>query len=197
MSNKTDTKRQLIIDRATDVFAAKGFRAVTMKDIVEACEISRGGLYLYYSSTEEIFLDVCKSQDEEEEETSKNMIERLRVASSAELLLWFLKEQKKEILKRKNSLSVAAYEYAFYCREELHNSNAKQRFETAVLVLEKILTRGNETGEFLCDDPKAMSSNMMYAIEGMKVCARTMGISEAKVDKELVYMMRQFMEVED
>ena len=64
-------------------------------------------------------------------------------------------------------------------------------------MLEKILARGVETGEFACEDPKAVASNMMFAIEGMKVCARTMGISDKKVDKELVYMMKQFMEVED
>lgn len=197
MSEKTDSKRQLIIDKATEVFAQKGFRDVTMKDIVEACEISRGGLYLYYDSTEKIFLDVMKAQDEEEDDTNRNMAERLRVASSAELMLWFFREQKKEILKRKNSLSVAAYEYAFFCRQNMHNNNSKSRFETATLVLEKILARGDETGEFVCDDPKAMASNMMYAIEGMKVCARTMGISDKKVDKELVYMMKQFIEVED
>ena len=197
MSDRTDSKKQLIIDRATEIFAAKGYRDVTMKDIVEACEISRGGLYLYYDSTESLFLDVIRAQDEEEEETGKSMVERLRVASSAELLLWFLKEQKKEILKRKNSLSVAVYEYAFYCRQAVRNNNIKQRFETATLVLEKILARGSETGEFLCDDPSGMASNMMYTIEGMKICARTMGISEKKVDRELIYMMRQFMEVEE
>ncbi len=197
MSAKTDSKRQLIIDRATEVFAARGFRNVTMKDIVEACEISRGGLYLYYDSTESLFLDVIRASEEHEEETGKNLIERIRVASAAELLLWFLKEQKKEILRRKNSLSVAEYEYAFECREKLHNSNIKHRFETAVQVLEKILARGNETGEFLCEDPASMASNMMYCIEGMKINARTMGISEGKVDKELVFMMRQFMEVEE
>lgn len=197
MSERTDSKKQLIIDKATEVFAAKGYRDVTMKDIVEACEISRGGLYLYYDSTESLFLDVIKAQDAEEEETGKSMVQNLVDASAAELLIWFLKEQKKEILKRKNSLSVAVYEYAFYCRQELHGNNAKQRFDAAVAVLGKILAKGSETGEFLCDDPKGMASNMMYAIEGMKIAARTMGISENKVDKELVYMMRQFMEVED
>ncbi len=197
MSEKADNKRQLIIDKATEVFAQAGYRDVTMKDIVAACEISRGGLYLYYNSTEELFLDVIKARDEEEEEKNNNIIERLRVASSAELLLWFLKEQKKEILKRKNSLSIAEYEYAFYCRENLHNSTSKQRFETETQVLEKILVRGNENGEFICDNPQAMATNMMYCIEGMKINARTMGISEAKVDKELVFLMRQFMEVEE
>lgn len=35
-------KKQLIIEKAAEVFAEKGFLKVTMKDIVEACGISRG-----------------------------------------------------------------------------------------------------------------------------------------------------------
>ncbi|MBR6237574.1 MAG: TetR/AcrR family transcriptional regulator [Lachnospiraceae bacterium] len=197
MSERADVKKQLILDKATEVFSKKGYRNVTMKDIVEASGISRGGLYIYYDSTEEIFLDVLKSMDAWEDEANKNMVERLKEASSAELLLWFLKEQKKEILKGKNNLSIAMYEYAFSCKQEGKSSGAKHKFETAGLVLEKILLRGNETGEFACDDIKGLASNMMYAIEGMKVIAGTVGISEKKVDKELVYMMRQFMEVEE
>ncbi len=197
MSERADVKRQLILDKATEVFASKGYRSVTMKDIVEASGISRGGLYIYYDSTEEIFLDVLKSIDAWEDEANKNMVAKLKEAGSAELLLWFLKEQKKEILKGKNNLSIAMYEYAFACRQDGKSSGAKHKFETASLVLEKILARGNENGEFDCEDPKSVASNMMYAIEGMKVMAGTVGISEKKVDKELVYMMRQFMEVED
>ncbi len=197
MSERANEKKQLILDKAAQVFAAKGYRNVSMKDIVEECGISRGGLYLYYDSVEAIFLDVLKRIDELEDETSKSMMAGIDEASSAELLLWFLKEQKKEILKNKNSLSIATYEHAFECRQAGRQSGSKHKFETAVLVLEKILTRGDETGEFDCSDPKSLASNMMYAIEGMKICARTVGISEKKVDKELVYMMRQFMEVED
>jgi len=197
VGEKANSKKQLIISKATEVFATKGYRDVTMKDIVEACEISRGGLYLYYDSTESLFLDVLKAQDDEQEDRSKKLIDRLRVASSTELLLWFLKEQKKEILKRKNSLSVAVYEYAFSCRQEMKTGSYKTGFETAALVLKKIICRGVETGEFDCDDPVSIAENMMYAIEGMKICARTMGISEKKVDKELLFMMQQFVEVEE
>ena len=43
MSEKTDKKRQLILDSAAKVFSDKGYKAVTMKDIVEASDISREG----------------------------------------------------------------------------------------------------------------------------------------------------------
>ena len=51
MSEKSEQKKKLILETARKVFVEKGYKLVTMKDIVEACEISRGGLYLYFQST--------------------------------------------------------------------------------------------------------------------------------------------------
>ena len=68
MSEKTEQKRQLILDSARNVFAAKGYKAVTMKDIVEASNISRGGLYLYFSSVEEAFLAVLDMEEKRTDE---------------------------------------------------------------------------------------------------------------------------------
>ena len=44
MGEKSVQKRNYIIEKAREVFQEKGYMAVTMKDIVEACDISRGGL---------------------------------------------------------------------------------------------------------------------------------------------------------
>lgn len=191
MSEKTDSKKKLIIEKATEVFAAKGYKAVTMKDIVEACEISRGGLYLYYASTEDIFADVVATQETEED--SDKAMEKILEAGASELFLWFIKEQKKEILRKKNSLLIAKYEYAFKGKEQGDSKDAKSAFETAVTVLDNILKRGNDSGEFKCEDTLATARSMMYAIEGMKVSAATFGISEKKVDSELMFMMKQFI----
>jgi len=48
MGEKSVQKKRYIVEKARDVFMEKGFKKVTMKDIVEACDISRGGLYLYF-----------------------------------------------------------------------------------------------------------------------------------------------------
>ena len=193
MGEKSDSKKRYIIEKATEVFANKGFRSVTMKDIVEACDISRGGLYLYYSSTQEIFKEVCEAQDNEDA-GDKDISEFLAQAKASDLLLWFIKEQKKDILRRKNSLIAAKYEYAFFCKENGDAKAAKNSFDTAVKVLANILLRGNESGEFDCDDPEETALSMMYAIEGMKACSASFGLSEKKVDNELLYLMSRFVE---
>ena len=43
MGEKSVQKKRYIVEKARDVFMEKGFKKVTMKDIVEACDISRGG----------------------------------------------------------------------------------------------------------------------------------------------------------
>lgn len=194
MSEKTDQKRQLILDSAFKVFADKGYKAVTMKDIVEASDISRGGLYLYFSCVEDIFLAVLEMKEKAaDEEISGEAFEN---ASGGEILLWFLKSQKKEILKKKDSLMLAKYEYAFSCAEKRRVSFLKKEMDKAVLVLQNILERGTEGGEFACFDPKNEARDMMYAIEGMKLMSLTTGISEKKVDSEFLHMMERIV-IED
>ena len=68
MGEKSAQKRKFIIDTARGVFADKGYKAVTMKDVVEACQISRGGLYLYFSNTEDLFLAVLEDENEDDDE---------------------------------------------------------------------------------------------------------------------------------
>ena len=110
MGEKSVQKRKYILKKAREVFAEKGFKDVTMKDVVDACEISRGGLYLYFSSTEEIFLAVLREEIDEDDEEA--VVAALSGdASAGDMLALFLKEQKKEILRKKNNLTVATYEY--------------------------------------------------------------------------------------
>jgi AcrR family transcriptional regulator len=58
MSPKQDVseqRRAQIIDAATTVFAKFGFNKARMDDIAKESELSKGALYLYFKSKEEIF----------------------------------------------------------------------------------------------------------------------------------------------
>ena len=70
MSEKSAQKKKYIIETARRIFMGKGYKEVTMKDIVEACQISRGGLYLYFSSTKELFEEVLKMEQEDADDVS-------------------------------------------------------------------------------------------------------------------------------
>ena len=111
MSEKSAQKRSLILENAKNVFVERGFKSVTMKDIIEASGISRGGLYLYFSSTKEIFLEVLKQEAAQDDDVfSDNFTEE---TTAADVLYLFLQEQKKELFRKKDNLTVAIYEYYF------------------------------------------------------------------------------------
>lgn len=186
MSDKSVQKKKYILETARKVFQEKGYKQVTMKDIVDACEISRGGLYLYFSSTAEIFEELLKQEQEAEDAFGEGIPQD---ATAADVLALFLKEQKKELLSRKNSLTVAIYEYYFENKLPAKRNYLKKQFDIALFVLEKLISEGVSTGEFYCEDPHGAASNMMYVLEGLRVAARTRGITEAAVDKEILYMM--------
>ena len=186
MGEKSVQKRQYILETAKKVFAEKGFKRVTMKDIVEACDISRGGLYLYFNSTEEVFAEVLKMESEEADDLFSDSIKEDSTAS--DILMLFLKEQKKEILRKKDTLTQATYEFYFENKSGKKDNILKQQFDSAVKVLQRLIEMGVESGEFRCDNPEGSARNIMYVLEGLRISAQIRGISPETVDRELLYI---------
>ena len=194
MGEKSAQKRQYIIKKAREVFSKRGYKDVTMKDIVDACEISRGGLYLYFDSTKDIFLAVLNdSEDDEEDVFSKAISHR---ASSSDILALFLKEQKKELCQKKENLIRATYEFFFENRYPVKENPMKMQFDAAVQIIEKLIADGVRTGEFVCANPKGCASNMMYVLEGLRVMSQTVGVSEKAVNQEILYLMKGLLKEE-
>lgn len=187
MGEKSAQKKSFILEKARQVFMDKGYKNVTMKDIVDACEISRGGLYLYFESTREVFLEVLALEKEEMDDTFNNSINE--ETSVTDILGIFLKEQKKEILRRKNTLTIAIYEFFFENKVSKKENTIRQTFETAVKVLAELIDMGVSSGELYCEDSIGAARNIMFVLEGLKISAQTMGISEDLVDQQLLYIM--------
>ncbi len=188
MGEKSVQKKKFILETARKVFVEKGFKKVTMKDIVEACEISRGGLYLYFDNTSQIFLEVMKLESEETDDVfSDNITED---ATAADILVLFLQEQKKELLRKKNTLTQAIYEYYFENQPGKKDNVLKKQFDSAVKIIEKLIETGVENGEFYCEDCQGTARNIMFVLEGLKISAQTIGITAETVDREILFILR-------
>lgn len=188
MGEKSVQKRKYILETARRVFMEKGYKKVTMKDIVEACDISRGGLYLYFSSTSEIFKEVMKLETEETDDVFSDSI--TEDATAADILMLFLKEQKKELLQTKNTLAQATYEFYFENKQPKRENILKKQFDSAVIIIQKLIEAGVDNGEFYCEDCVGTARNIMFVLEGLKICAQTIGVTAENVDRELLYIMK-------
>ena len=57
-------RREAILQEATRIFAAKGYAAASLAEIAAAAGITRSGMYEYFPSRKELFLQVVRAQTE-------------------------------------------------------------------------------------------------------------------------------------
>lgn len=185
MGNKSEQKKKYIVEKAREVFSKNGYRKVTMKDIVEACEISRGGLYLYFADTKSLFEAVL-----EEDGKDKDIFETIQKGelTPGEALLVYLDAQKQAIMK-KDSLAAAAFEYLFEQKALGNEADAKAAQEESVNGVEKLIANGVEQEWMVCDNPKIAARNIVYVLEGLRATSQTVGITEAELDEEIEYIL--------
>lgn len=188
MGEKSIQKKKYILETARKVFVEKGFKKVTMKDIVEACDISRGGLYLYFESTSQIFQEVMRLESEETDDVFSDKI--TEDATAADILMLFLQEQKKELLRREDTLTQAIYEFYFENQPGRKNNILKKQFDSAVKIIEKLIEIGVDNGEFYCEDCQGTARNIMFVLEGLKISAQTIGITAETVDQEIEFILK-------
>ena len=187
MGDKSIQKKQYIIDVAAKVLSEMGYKNVTMKDVVDACDISRGGLYLYYESTSELFIDVMKSQAAAGEDFTSLISDD---ATAADILLLFLQEEKKDLFKKKGNLNRAYFEFYFDARPSKADNVYKKKFDNNVKMIGKLIEIGVESGEFVCDDPVTAAFNIVYLIEGLKATSATLGVSPDSFDRQILYILQ-------
>jgi AcrR family transcriptional regulator len=60
-----EARKKQIIEGALGVFAVNGYRQTTMEQIVSALQMSKGALYLYFKSKEELYVTVLQAYNEQ------------------------------------------------------------------------------------------------------------------------------------
>ncbi len=64
-TRQPDRRPQQIIAAALEVFSLKGFRRATMDDVAGAAGVTKGTIYLYFSSKEELFIQTLRAHVEQ------------------------------------------------------------------------------------------------------------------------------------
>lgn len=180
-------KREMILDAARKVFTQKGLIDVTMKDIIEAVGISRGGIYLYFDSVDQIFMEVIQQR-------SNRTYDEIQAAITKdppfnELFEEYLNGHKQRMLNQlENSLLRSMYEYYF-----THKTEADRKFQEEQLTANKntikaILELGVAQGVLQDEQIPQLAEHFMFMIEGMSMLALTGGISQQTIDEQFDLM---------
>jgi len=76
---KGERKRREILLAAIDVFARRGYRSASIREIADSVGLTQAGLLHYFPSKEHLFAEVVRVRDEVDEATSDDIVEALRI----------------------------------------------------------------------------------------------------------------------
>ena len=163
MYEKKDKTREFILQSSYPLFAQKGFKQVTMKDVCEVTKLSRGGLYSHFASTTQIFEEILKritsrpSQDFQNE--MKNEIPAPVILKNA------FENLEKEMCTPPDSLSIAIYEYS----QIVDSSIIQELNKQAIVRWTSLFNYGIKRGEFAKVDVSAIVNTLLYAYQGVRM----------------------------
>ena len=182
-------KLEAILECACVVFCRKGFNSVTMKDIVDECGISRGGIYLYYHSVEEVFVAAAKYHTKRKYDGICKLVGT--GIPFGELLDSYFATQKERFLHMENSILLATYEYFFTHRGPEDRALQQSLVSSLHDTIAEILNLGARQGVLADKGLPELTENFLFVFEGMSVLALLGGISEERIDRQLALMRSQ------
>jgi AcrR family transcriptional regulator len=145
-----EQRRQEVIDTAARLFAERGYQATSIDDLVEATGLTRGGLYHYPASKQELLFSIL-------DELIDPLLERARaIVSAPGSPETHLREVTRawlgHIASHHDHMVVFNQERGTLERDARweHVRNVRRSFEE---LLREILRRGQEDGSFELRDP--------------------------------------------
>lgn len=164
-------RRQAVIESALLCFAEKGFESSTMDDIVERSGTSKGLVYNYFKSKEELYTSLMEERSSKMFLTLREKFQQLTTATDKlkELFTRYLEASKKEGYH--NYLKVH-FEWIIYAsRNENLKEKMVSRYEKEICAfVEDIVNEGIANGEFNSNlDPELIASIFWAKIDGISL----------------------------
>lgn len=133
-----------IKEQSISLFERKGFSETSIQDIVEALNVTKGTFYYYYSSKEQLLMNIHKEYIVDLLERQRKIIDS--GTSQKEKLKGIIHLLISDIARNGNSGKVFFREMRHLTEE--HATDIKKRREQFRLTIEETIRRGMETGEF-------------------------------------------------
>ena len=168
MATKGEKTRESILDASYALFAKKGFKQVTMKDVCEATNMSRGGLYSHFSGTDQLFEALLERMSKMSATDFEDAISKGSPATK--ILEDTLKLMEEEMKHPEESLSIAMYEYA----ETVDPRVMEQLNRTGEEKWKKLIRYGIDRGEFNDVDVTEIVNLILYSYQGIRMWSRIM-----------------------
>lgn len=191
MGSKKERTREHILEVSYRLFAKNGFNKVTMKDICEATNLSRGGLYSHFSSTRELFEAILEKINQKDEMNFQEEMER--GVSATRILENALVLMKDEMNHPEDSLSLAMYEYAGSVDTDLMDHFNKIGEDKWTALIEYGISRG----EFRNVNVSEIVNIILYAYQGVRMWSRIVTMTSETFESITSHIKNQLLKEEN
>lgn len=160
-----EQRRKTILRAAQQLFYKKGFRSVTVESIAKQARLSKGTVYLYFNSKEELYAQVLLNEVEKFQERVNHII---KTGSSASEMLFdyahiyadfFLNER--ELFRILMTFMLHTDDLRFSDEMRRHMIQATTQ---TVEIIDRIFQQGLNTGEFTCRESIRKSRNAIWGL---------------------------------
>lgn len=190
MSLKGEKTKQDIREKAYQLFAKKGFKEVTMKDICELTGLSRGGLYRHYESTGQIFLEIVDDfSDKQKREVSAKIEQRIPAAAILEEVL---SKYASEMIDYENSISLAIYEFYSNPAFSKEDNSITKQYEISKSAWVELINYGIGTKEFKRVNPESIFNLILFAYQGVRMYSKLMKIDH-DIPDQILYEIKKLL----
>ena len=160
----SEERKDQILDAATNLFAQKGFSETRMDDIVQESGLSKGTLYWYFKSKDEIILSIFERMFSREFETLEGLV---TADGSASNRLLCYTDRAIEDVRRMLRLLPLAYEFMAWAFRRKYVQDAFKLYINKYMdVLVPLIQQGVDSGEFRDYDPRSTAITIGAIFEG-------------------------------
>jgi AcrR family transcriptional regulator len=162
--NVSEERKQQILQAAVRVFSRQGLANTRMDDIAEAASLSKGTLYLYYKSKEDLTTAIIQQLFDPDIESLQALDTPEKSATER---LYTYAQQLIDSIERFSEIYPLIVEfYASALRESSHRELLNRYFAHYRESLAGIIAQGTATGEFKPVDPHQTATTLTALFEG-------------------------------
>ncbi|OGO19805.1 MAG: hypothetical protein A2Z14_08285 [Chloroflexi bacterium RBG_16_48_8] len=182
----SEFRKDQILQAATAVFARLGFHKARMDDIAQEAGLSKGAVYWYFKSKDEIITTILDRFMDRELEN----IQRISQGDGPipVRLMKMMKTLAKEIEEISDRMPIIYEFYAIAAREEAIRKTIHRYFGKYTTLLQELIQTGIERGELRDVPPHEAALSLVAQMEGCKLIWILGVFDHPEVDLEKLFI---------
>lgn len=181
-----EERRVTIIEAALECFSEKGYYASRVDDIVKFAKLSKGSIYNYFSSKEEIFIGIL--QHEQAKSLEKLKAALYDIQSPLEKLKYWINTDIPYSSDKKKLMRVHVEFWLYSTGSPDVQHILTERFDAIFYMVKEIIQEGQRSGEFNKEIDPEQASEMFWSLHDGIWLHAVIGYDEAKMEEHIKEM---------